>query len=157
VPEGHTIHRLARDLAADLAGAPVRATSPQGRFADGASAVDGRVVRRTDAYGKHLFREHDGDLVVHIHLGLYGTFRRFALPLPEPRGALRLRIEGERTGGTCGAPPSASSSTRPARRTPNAISIGHYPDYVNLGSRTGAPLGSGRPLGLRLRALPAPR
>ncbi len=98
VPEGHTIHRLARDLAADLAGAPVRATSPQGRFADGASAVDGRVVQRTDAYGKHLFVELEGDLSVHVHLGLYGTFRRFDQPLPEPRGALRLRLEAAEVG-----------------------------------------------------------
>jgi endonuclease-8 len=98
VPEGHTIHRLARDLAGDLVGTAVRASSPQGRFAGGAAAVDGRVLERTDAHGKHLFLEHDGDLVVHIHLGLYGTFRRFPRPLPEPVGALRLRLEGEAVG-----------------------------------------------------------
>jgi len=93
VPEGHTIHRLARDLAADLAGSSVRASSPQGRFADGAAAIDGRVLGRTDAYGKHLFLEHEGGLVVHVHLGLYGTFRRLPVPLPAPVGALRLRLE----------------------------------------------------------------
>jgi len=98
VPEGHTVHRLARDLAADLAGAPVRASSPQGRFSGGAAAIDRRLLERTDAYGKHLFLEHEADLVVHIHLGLYGTFRRFLLPLPSPVGALRLRIEGEEAG-----------------------------------------------------------
>ena len=37
MPEGHTIHRLARDLRRDLAGAEVRSSSPQGRFADGAA------------------------------------------------------------------------------------------------------------------------
>ena len=98
VPEGHTIHRLARDLAADLAGRPVRASSPQGRFAGGAAAVDGRVLKGADAYGKHLFLDHEGDLVVHVHLGLYGTFRRFAQPLPPPVGALRLRLEADTVG-----------------------------------------------------------
>jgi len=98
VPEGHTIHRLARDLAADLAGAPVRASSPQGRFTGGADAVDGRRLERADAHGKHLFLQHEADLVVHVHLGLYGTFRRFVLPLPPPVGALRLRIEGQEAG-----------------------------------------------------------
>jgi endonuclease-8 len=98
VPEGHTIHRLALDLAVDLVGAPVRASSPQGRFADGAAAIDGRVLERTDAHGKHLFLEHEGDLIVHVHLGLYGTFVRFAQPLPEPVGALRLRLETPEVG-----------------------------------------------------------
>ena len=98
MPEGHTIHRLARDLAADLVGAPVRASSPQGRFATGAAAIDGRVLTATDAYGKHLFLASEGDLVVHVHLGLYGTFRRFDQPLPPPKGALRLRLESDAAG-----------------------------------------------------------
>ena len=45
MPEGHTVHRLARDHTRDLAGRPVRASSPQGRFAEGAARVDGRVPR----------------------------------------------------------------------------------------------------------------
>ena len=98
MPEGHTIHRLARDLAADLRGSVVRASSPQGRFADEAAAISGRVLERTDAYGKHLFLTVEGGLVVHVHLGLYGTFRRFPQPLREPVGALRLRLEGEAVG-----------------------------------------------------------
>ena len=98
MPEGHTIHRLARDLAADLVGGPVRASSPQGRFADGAALVDGRVMERTDAYGKHLFLEHAGDLLVHIHLGLYGTFRRYPQPVPAAVGALRLRLQSDEVG-----------------------------------------------------------
>lgn len=53
VPEGHTIHRIARELA-PLTGLPVRATSPQGRFAEGAAAVTGQVLARPEAHGKHL-------------------------------------------------------------------------------------------------------
>lgn len=70
------------------------ADSPQGRFDDGARLLDGRVLDRTDAWGKHLFHQYD-DLWLHVHLGLYGKFRDGALPVPLPRGALRLRLLGE--------------------------------------------------------------
>lgn len=91
MPEGHTIHRLAREHNRLLVGHPVRACSPQGRFAEGAARIDGRVLERTDAVGKHLFHRY-GDVWLHVHLGLYGKFTAGALPAPEPRGALRLRL-----------------------------------------------------------------
>jgi endonuclease-8 len=94
VPEGHTIHRLARRHARLLVGQRVSADSPQGRFEDGARLLDGRVLDATDAWGKHLFHRYD-DLWLHVHLGLYGKFRDGALPAPPPRGALRLRLLGD--------------------------------------------------------------
>ncbi len=94
MPEGHTIHRLARRHARLLVGQRVAADSPQGRFEDGAAVLDGRVLESTDAWGKHLFHRYD-DLWLHVHLGLYGKFRDGALPAPPPRGALRLRLVGE--------------------------------------------------------------
>ena len=95
MPEGHTIHRLARHHKAVFAGRPVRVSSPQGRFAEGAAILDGRVLETTDAYGKHLFHGFDGDRWLHIHLGLYGKFSEGPLPAPQPWGALRLRLEGD--------------------------------------------------------------
>ena len=95
MPEGHTIHRLAREHNRLLVGHPVRASSPQGRFAEGAARIDGRVLERTDAYGKHLFHSY-GDVFLHVHLGLYGKFTVGTLPAPEPRGALRLRLVAAR-------------------------------------------------------------
>jgi endonuclease-8 len=94
VPEGHTIHRLARRHARLLAGQRVSADSLQGRFEDGARVLDGRVLDATDAWGKHLFHRYD-DLWLHVHLGLYGKFRDGVLPAPPPRGALRLRLLGD--------------------------------------------------------------
>jgi endonuclease-8 len=86
---------LARDLRRDLAGAQLRASSPQGRFADGAARLDRQTLRRTEAYGKHLFLGwHTGELL-YIHLGLIGKFRRRPAPLPEPVGEVRLRLETE--------------------------------------------------------------
>jgi formamidopyrimidine-DNA glycosylase len=92
VPEGHTIHRLARDHRAILVGKPVGVQSPQGRFAAGAALLDGRAVTRIEPYGKHLWYRFDGGQLLHIHLGLYGKFAGGPLPPPEPRGALRLRM-----------------------------------------------------------------
>ena len=93
VPEGDTIHRLARDQRRDLVGRPVAVSSPQGRFADGAASIDGRVVDRIEAHGKHLFQHLDG-LIVHVHLGLIGRFRAQPSPPEDPVGEVRLREEG---------------------------------------------------------------
>jgi endonuclease-8 len=95
VPEGHTIHRLATDQARDLAGGAVAATSPQGRFREGAAQIDGSVLRRTEAWGKHLFHHYDGG-ILHVHLGLIGGFRRMPLDSCHP-GVVRLRLEGPTT------------------------------------------------------------
>ncbi|MEG3631600.1 Fpg/Nei family DNA glycosylase [Streptomyces poriticola] len=95
MPEGHTIHRLAQDYAAAFAGAPVRVTSPQGKFSDAAALLDGTVLRTADAHGKHLFLgfggAEEGDWV-HIHLGLFGKVAFGPAPAPPPTGTVRLRL-----------------------------------------------------------------
>jgi DNA-formamidopyrimidine glycosylase len=97
MPEGHTLHRLAREQQKLFGGQVVRASSPQGRFADGAALIDGRVLRRTEAWGKHLLHHYTGGPLLHVHLGLYGKFTGGRGEPPEPRGALRLRlVNGER-------------------------------------------------------------
>lgn len=91
MPEGHSLHRLARDLQ-ELVGHPVRASSPQGRFSSGAAAVDGRVLESAEAAGKHLLL-HLGDAgVVHVHLGMQGTFLRFSPVTGDPLRQVRLRL-----------------------------------------------------------------
>lgn len=96
MPEGHTLHRLARALNDDVAGEAPALSSPQGRFAAAAARLDGRPLVRAEAYGKHLFVWFDGDEVVHVHLGLYGTFVRQPSPPAPPVGQVRLRVTGER-------------------------------------------------------------
>ena len=96
MPEGHTLHRLAGALHHAFAGQRVLATSPQGRFEDGAAQLNGRVIERAEAYGKHLFVHADGDRVLNVHLGLIGSFDVLAhvgAP-PDPVGAVRLRLVG---------------------------------------------------------------
>ena len=101
MPEGHSIHRLAGRHRRLLLGRRVRASSPQGRFTEGAALLDGAELVGTDAWGKHLFHEYvgDGPLLLHVHLGLYGKFRDGTGEASEPRGALRLRLVAE-GGGT---------------------------------------------------------
>ncbi|TWT97013.1 Endonuclease 8 1 [Botrimarina colliarenosi] len=104
MPEGHTLHRVARDHRRLFVGQQLTASSPQERFAEGAGVLSGRRLEGVEAVGKHLFyhwapkgRSKAAD-VLHIHLGLYGKFRlhkkRHEGAWPEPRGAVRLRIEG---------------------------------------------------------------
>ncbi|NLF05235.1 MAG: Fpg/Nei family DNA glycosylase, partial [Actinomycetales bacterium] len=54
MPEGHSIHRVALQLGADLVGRRLAASSPQGRFAAGAALLDGLTMVEAFAVGKHL-------------------------------------------------------------------------------------------------------
>ncbi len=94
MPEGHTIHRHARNHADWLGGQRVAVSSPQGRFAEDATSLDGRRFVGTEAWGKHLFHVYEDDILVHIHLGLFGKFRRSA-EAPPPVGQVRMRLVGE--------------------------------------------------------------
>ena len=84
--------------------------SPQGRFATGAELLTGRVVERIEPYGKHLFYGFEGDLLLHVHLGLYGKFdRRRRRAAGAARGAAAADDHRRATGSTCAARPPARS------------------------------------------------
>ncbi|QNG39152.1 Fpg/Nei family DNA glycosylase [Geodermatophilaceae bacterium NBWT11] len=74
MPEGHMIHVDARRFDEAMGGHVVHTDSPQGRFAEGAAALDGRTLRSTEAFGKNLFLRFSGDSpqYLHVHLGLIG-------------------------------------------------------------------------------------
>ncbi|MCU1593360.1 MAG: Formamidopyrimidine-DNA glycosylase [Frankiales bacterium] len=91
MPEGHTIHRLARDHSALLRHSTVTMASPQGRFVEGAARLSGRTLDGIEPYGKHLFYAF-GDLFLHVHLGLYGKWTAGLGPPPDVRGQVRLRM-----------------------------------------------------------------
>ena len=98
MPEGHTIHRLARDHTRTLVGQKLSVTSPQGRFAAGAALVDGLELLSVEAWGKHLFYRFVEEKLIHVHLGLYGKFWPFAPPAPDTHRQVRLRISGDVAG-----------------------------------------------------------
>ncbi len=94
MPEGHTIHRVARDHARQFVGHTLQVQSPQGRFSREARVLNERKLELIEAHGKHLFYHWRGDKLLHIHLGLYGKFRLHRLPVPAPQGQVRLRVIG---------------------------------------------------------------
>lgn len=95
MPEGHAIHRIAQDHTRDFVDQKLAVLSPQGRFEGGAEVLNGRRLKAIEAHGKHLCYQWSGGKRLHIHLGLYGKFRRHRLPVPDPRGQVRLRVVGE--------------------------------------------------------------
>ena len=54
MPEGHTLHRLARLHTEYFAGGPVRVSSPQGRFAAEAALRTGCSLLEAEADERHL-------------------------------------------------------------------------------------------------------
>jgi endonuclease VIII len=94
MPEGHTVHRNAREHQRLFSGRPIELSSPQGKFS-GLEALDKSRITRVDAYGKHEFFRFDNELLIHVHLGLFGKFRvHQVVPPPDPVGAVRMRISG---------------------------------------------------------------
>ncbi|MEO5725126.1 MAG: DNA-formamidopyrimidine glycosylase family protein [Ilumatobacteraceae bacterium] len=112
MPEGHTIHRLARDHSKLLVGGQVAVSSPQGRFAGDAALVDGAELHRIEAYGKHLFHYWSTGHVGHIHLGLFGRFRvALGDSDPDPVGEVRMRLQSDRATVDLSGPTACSIST----------------------------------------------
>ena len=89
MPEGHTVHRLAGEMA-ELVGQRVEATSPQGRFP--AEQVDGSRIADVQAVGKHLLLATEDGPSVHVHLGMRGKWLRFAPVTGAALKQVRLRL-----------------------------------------------------------------
>ena len=97
MPEGHTVHRIARDHGRLLVGEALRVTSPQGRFAADAARVNGLVLTDLEAVGKHLFYWFENGDIGHVHLGLFGKFRVAKGPeTPDVVGMVRMRMQSSR-------------------------------------------------------------
>jgi endonuclease-8 len=78
VPEGDTIHYAANRIRPVLAGhVPDALATPHPRFAraNWADRLAGRAVTSVDAHGKHLFLRFEGDLTIHSHLRMTGSWR----------------------------------------------------------------------------------
>ena len=96
MPEGHVLHRLAREHEKALADAALTVSSPQGRARAAASELDGTTLHAVEAIGKHLFYR-SADAILHVHLGLFGRFRSYHADVPPPRPTTRLRIQARST------------------------------------------------------------
>ena len=74
MPEGHSVHRIARQFDRNFVGKQMLASSPQGRFAEGAAVLNGREAISVQAVGTQMFLEAEGDVWLRVHLGLYGAW-----------------------------------------------------------------------------------
>ena len=74
MPEGHSVHRIARQFALHFVGHRVEASSPQGRFAAGAAEISGLEMTDAKAVGKQMYLEFDHRLWLRVHLGMYGAW-----------------------------------------------------------------------------------
>jgi endonuclease-8 len=96
LPEGHTIHRAARDHHRIFARQKLIVSSPQGRFSEGASILNEQICSAVEAFGKHLLYKFNNEYTLHIHLGLFGRIRKQKLPFAEPKSSVRIRLMGKK-------------------------------------------------------------
>jgi endonuclease-8 len=93
MPEGHSIRHLANVFDERMVGTRIELSSPQGRFANEAALLTGRVLESTRAHGKHLFLRFGQDANIHIHLGLYGwLYFEHRADADEAKASIRLRM-----------------------------------------------------------------
>lgn len=76
MPEGDTIHKIANFLAPRLREQTIVRVAVAGRAA--AQRLSGRRVANVLARGKHLFIELDDATAIRSHLGMWGSWHRYA-------------------------------------------------------------------------------
>lgn len=134
MPEGHTIHALARRIVRRFGGQPVTVSSPQGRFAAEAALLDGRELIAASAAGKHLFVEFEGAEFLHVHLGLIGRFE--VHPYGVAGEGLGSSAANTPTGAdgpaTVGPEPPAPGAVRCRLRTPTYVADLRGPNICAL-------------------------
>lgn len=74
MPEGHSVHRIARQFGANFVGTRPTVSSPQGRFAQGADILSGLEMLDARAAGKQMFLGFAGEHWLRVHLGIYGAW-----------------------------------------------------------------------------------
>jgi endonuclease-8 len=81
MPEGDTIHYAANRMRPVLEGnvpEEVRAPQPRHRHDRWPERLHGLAVRQVQAHGKHLFLRFEGDLTLHSHLRMSGSWATYA-------------------------------------------------------------------------------
>jgi endonuclease VIII len=149
MPEGHSVHRIARQFDRNVVGRAVSASSPQGRFAEGAAVIDGRTATAVRAVGKQMFLEFDDDLWLRVHLGMYGAWDFAGEIVVDPtiasangrmgqtnqRGTVLdddriLDAAGENSLSSIGAPRRARGRVRMSEQTTGLVEESEWPPPV---------------------------
>ena len=139
MPEGDTIHRVARRMNAALRGREMQraeAPSPRSPVHHRASELRGRTLEGVEARGKHLLAHFSDDLVVHSHLGMNGRWLIRAdgrLPYGKP---WLLLASGRGCAAQAGGQLLRLVSESRARNDPGLMQLG--PDPLAAGFDVGA-------------------
>lgn len=130
MPEGDTIHRIARRIGVALSGRQlglVEAPNPRSPLHARVTELDGATLTESEAYGKHLLLHFDNALVVHSHLGMSGRWRVSAdgaAPLGKP---WLLLASGRSVAHTSGGKILRLVSAARARNDPALAQLGPDP------------------------------
>lgn len=92
MPEGDTVHKLARVLDQGLREQPLRRVELRGGVRPFAQATR---ITSVHAQGKHCLIAFDNGRTLRVHLGMHGAWHRYPQPWKN-RGEVHLRLETER-------------------------------------------------------------
>jgi endonuclease VIII len=93
MPEGDTIHRIARALARELPGRALDRLTLRDR--GDVPELAGRRVEAVEARGKHLLVHLEGGWSVRVHLGMHGRVTRRHVREAPPGSALAILVSGD--------------------------------------------------------------
>ncbi len=155
MPEGDTIHRVARRIDAALAGRTlerIEAPNPRSPLHLRVEELAGARLERAEARGKHLLLHFSGERVVHSHLGMSGRWL-VRVDNEGPRGRPWLLLgSGPALAAMTGGKLLRLTSSRRARNDPILLGLGPDPLAPGfddeaaaarlLGSEPGAPIGA---------------
>jgi endonuclease VIII len=130
MPEGDTIHRIARRMNAAFDGREIAladAPSPRSPIHNRASELRGRTFEGAEARGKHLLVHFSGGVVLHSHLGMNGRWR-VAADGRAPSGRPWIRIgSGPAVAAQTGGKLLRLVSESRARNDPGLLQLGPDP------------------------------
>lgn len=92
MPEGDTVHKLARVLDQGLRQQPLRRVELRGGVRPFAQATR---IESVQALGKHCLIAFDNGRTLRVHLGMHGSWHRYPQPWKN-RGEVHLRLETEK-------------------------------------------------------------
>ena len=75
MPEGDTIHKVARVVSKELDDSPLKNCLIRGVY--GSERLAGSRVIKVEAVGKHMLLHFDRDLLLRVHLGMKGSWHRY--------------------------------------------------------------------------------
>ena len=154
MPEGDTIHRIARRMGQDLEGRTVASLSVQG--VGRVPELSGAGIRGVEARGKHLLVHFEPGWTLRVHLGMKGRWRRTATRSAAGENRSSVHLSTDRVSWTCARAYQAelirtthlAAHPRLSRLGPDLLAA--TPDIDGMVRRATFPGHGGRPVAVML-------